>query len=143
MAWAACRAYSEGGFPGGDGVVSGSLSLRTGRLERRVNLLPSLPPACLRQVATCVRTTATASVPCTGRCTRCAGSWAPAVPRPPRPRRSCPSGSGTCRGRCACAPALCPAWPTASARRRGSSRALGSGPSRASFSPRRRCRRAQ
>lgn len=75
-----------------------------------VNLLPPLPPlACLRQVATCVRITATASAPCTGRCTRCAGSWAPAAPRPPRPRRSCRSGFGTCRGKCACAPAPCPA----------------------------------
>ena len=104
--------------------------------------LSSLPLACLWQVATCARTTATASAPCTGRCTRCAGSWVPAAPRPPRPLRSCPSGFGTCHGRCVCAPAPCPAWPTASARRRGSSRATGLGPSRACSCPRRRCRPA-
>lgn len=108
----------------------------------RVNTLLSFLPWCLPQVATCVRTIATGSAPCTGHCTRCAGLWAPAALRPLHPRRNCLSGCGTCPGRCACAPALCPAWRMASVLRRGSSRAPGLGPSRACSCPRRKCRPA-
>jgi hypothetical protein len=108
----------------------------------QVNALPSLLPRCHPQVAICARTTVTGSAPCTGHCTRCAGSWAPAARPPLHPRRSCPSGFGICRGRCACVPARCQAWRMASVPRRGSSRAPGLGPSRACFCPRRKCRPA-
>lgn len=90
------------------------------------------------QGVTCAPITATASAPCTGPSTPCGAWWAPAVLRQRLLHPRSPSGCGTCRGRCAFAPARCPAWPTASVQRRGSSRAPGLGPSRESCSCRRR-----
>lgn len=133
---AAVRKFTRGSSP------THPPSPTRGKKKDRVNTLLSLLPWCLPQVATCVRTTATGNAPCTGPCTRCAGLWAPAAQRPLHPHRSCLSGCGTCPGRCACAPALCPAWRMASVLRRGSSRAPGLDPSRACSCPRRKCRPA-
>lgn len=135
--------FLEGGLPRrAVMLLSREFTQRWSAQSGWINPLPSLPPPCLPQVAICARTTATASALCTGHCTRCAGSWAPAALRPPHPRRSCLSGCGTCLARCASAPVQCLAWPTASARRRGSSKAPGLDLSKACFCPQRRCRQA-
>lgn len=90
------------------------------------------------QDVTCALITATASAPCMGPSTPCAVWWAPAVLlQQPLHLRS-QSGSGTCPGKCACAPAQCLAWPTAFVRHSGSNRAPGLGPSRESSSCQRR-----
>lgn len=90
------------------------------------------------QDVTCVPTTGMASARCTAPCTPCGGWWAPAARPRRRLRPRSRSGSGTCPGRCVCAPAPCPAWPTASVPHNGSSRAPGLGPSRESCSCQRR-----
>lgn len=144
----ACRMHTGPSFgvsyegPGKAGAVQRSMPMGTAWRGLRVGLGSAVLTASLcPQDATCVPTTATASAPCMARCTPCGAWWAQAArPQPPRRPRSL-NGCGTFRVRSASAPAPCLAWPTASALRSASSRAPGSGPSRASCCCRRRSKR--